>query len=413
MNIEDSNKTIFVEYDSKVSVSYNHKVLVVVDGLFYNGKDLRRKHSIALHSSDAEMISTLVENGNLALEDIEGKFALLIVKRQTQEVLCAVDRFGEKKLCYTVNDNRAIVSTNAKDIARIRNDYSMDDFAIGMYFAHNYICAPYTIFRKVYKIEPGSMVKFEGTKYETYKYWNVISLIQQYKNTNLTISFEDAKEDFKRILNRTIAKREQSFDCCRMALLLSGGIDSSVLCSLLRNHNGIKAYSARLKDEKNNKLDESDSANTIAKKFGVPIDVISIDPDAIKQDLLKIQVSTDEPMANKSYSVVAWLIERAKKDGYNCVITGDGGDELFLGYPHYQRMIKSQKLSNCFSVLPPVFNSLLRTVAPRKLYDVLVYSKTSPMGQYLTAIRGEMLSALLKKTIQHSGSLLLSKSEIV
>lgn len=394
--VNDKKMSVTIEHNSFCTIHCTSNFIISVDGFFYNDNLIRKKYGFSSNLSNAEVIANLVEHNILDLSFLQGKFSIIIIDRNKASIVCAVDKFAENKLCYCIDSKRVIVATKAKDVAKIRNDYTLDNTAIGMFFAHNYICAPLTIFKGVKKIGPSCMVTINSFNSKISKYWDVISIIQELRKKPQNISIEEAQSELLYILEESIKMRKSSLPTVRPALLLSGGIDSSLLCRILRNEDHIKAYTASFDDSINSGLDESCSAQKIADYYGVTLEVIKVNLDQFKDNMLMMQRSSDEPMANKSYPVADYLIGRAVFDGNNTIYTGDGGDELFMGYPRYQRMNKIQKIYNHFHPIEALFKpSVIKPFMPIKFQDIMNYSKSAPGGQLFTAIKEDVLSRLL------------------
>lgn len=383
--------SIVASLDNTTSVASSQDTIVISSGILY--EDLNESNP---QLSFSERVLNDYDKEKLSLNNYSGKFSIVIIDKTARKVILAIDKFSESKLCYSRRGALLYFSTSAKTIAKLRNDYSLSMEAVGMFFSHNYICAPLTIFEGIKKVSPGTVVSLIENSCEITKYYDVFSIINK-RGKSEKMSFEESVNFVQEALSRSINKRLGMIDNCQPALLLSGGIDSTLLCDFLKK-TGIdfKAFSASVVDAGRNNLDESDAAKIIAKHFQVPHEVIKVDPLELRDSIINDMASTDEPMSNKTYGVASRMIKYAASQRSNCIFSGDGGDELFLGYPWYQRVDKAQKLFGFLGAFRFIFdNKLASYFMPSKLNDLLYVAQKAPKGQLLTVNQVEETNRLL------------------
>lgn len=344
----------------------------VVEGVLYNSADICTELEIPVSSPISFIILSAYRKwGKSIFSYIDGKFSFVLIDYVSGTIISAIDRFGEQKLCYCHFEDEVAFSTSSKLLAEIENKREISNEALGMYFAHNYICAPYTIYKNIFKLAPGEYTLLESElQVSVYKYWRVQDFFKQPVRTKS--SLEEVQKEIIDVLKNNIWKRWNAGEFGTAALFLSGGIDSAVLCGVISEMKDIPliAYTASFKNVGKG-YDESDAARLVAETYGVRHEVIEIDPNMLCDDVCSVLRTTDEPMANRTYSVASLLMKVASEK-CGCIFTGDGGDEIFLGYPQYQRLCKAQ---NIYRVCSPfrkiLLSSILRKFLPGKLVTIL------------------------------------------
>ena len=312
---------------------YNDDISIVFNGEVYNYLELKKQYlgDVTLRTeSDTEVICAMYEKLGLnSVKLFNGMFAYVIYDRKKNILVGARDRLGKKPFYYWHSDKGFEFASQPK-VIKYANDLHVDVLARQFYLLQGIIPDPYSPFEEVKKLRAGECFTYslDANQLDVQTYWDV--------DTNscgfdVPKSYEEAKSTIKELL----------FDAVRLRLnanvpvgtFLSGGIDSSLVCAIVSQFDkGLCAYTAGFE---NQQFDESHFAVDVARSLGVPIKVCPCTGD----DLLKVfndYISYfDEPFADDSLIPSSLVAEKARQD-VTVILGGDGGDELFYGYPKYE-----------------------------------------------------------------------------
>ena len=312
---------------------YNDDISIVFNGEVYNYLELKKQYlgDVTLRTeSDTEVICAMYEKLGLnSVKLFNGMFAYVIYDRKKNVLVGARDRLGKKPFYYWHSDKGFEFASQPK-VIKYANDLHVDVLARQFYLLQGIIPDPYSPFEEVKKLRAGECFTYslDTNQLDVQTYWDV--------DTNscgfdVPKSYEEAKSTVKELL----------FDAVRLRLnanvpvgtFLSGGIDSSLVCAIVSQFNkDLCAYTAGFE---NQQFDESHFAVDVARSLGVPIKVCPCTGD----DLLKVfndYISYfDEPFADDSLIPSSLVAEKARQD-VTVILGGDGGDELFYGYPKYE-----------------------------------------------------------------------------
>lgn len=309
--------------------SADGRYVIVFNGEIYNFVELRdllaRKGAIFRTRSDTEVILEGYRCwGSNVVERLQGMFAFAIWDRLRSSVFCARDRLGIKPLCWSLHRGALIVSSTLEPFAALGEFDQLDLIAVRDLMAFDYIPAPHTILDGVQKLEPGSRFEwhFGADNLAIERYWS-----PPLANTASTVPDEFELEE---LLDRAV-KRQMISDV-PIGAFLSGGIDSSLLVALMVRHSGtpVRTFSVAFAE---GDVDESPIAELVARRFGTDHTVLraeEIGPDALLQLLGRL----DEPFCDCAFVPTYALSEMTRRQ-VKVALSGDGGDEVFGGYPKY------------------------------------------------------------------------------
>ena len=359
---------------------YEH-LAIIYNGEVYNFKDIRQDLISEGYSFDSNSDTEVILKsyhfwGIGCVERFRGMFAFAIYDSEQQEIIIFRDRAGVKPLYYSQTDNALIFSSELRPLLNYPDFNKEIDFeAVSSYLQFGYIHAPKTIFKTVQKLLPGYYLKYNIESKILVKecYWNINDF---YEN-------QVAREDIVEELEATII---EAFNLRMIAdvpvgVFLSGGIDSSLVAAIVQKYSKIPINTFTIGFE-DKKYDESNYAKEIAKYLGTNhTELICKKEDALAI-ITKLPKIFDEPFADSSAIPTVLVSELAKKQ-VSVVLSGDGGDELFCGYPSYVLMEKRfkllskipfrktlRKISNIFPV--PIF---IQNKFNGKLYNKVVKFK--------------------------------------
>ncbi len=337
-------------------------VWVIFNGEIYNYRELREDLERAGHSfytkSDTETIVHLYEErGDDLVAGLNGMFAFVIWDRNRKSLLLARDRLGVKPLHYTLAGGSLIFASEIKAILchpAVRRDLDLE--SLSKYLTFEYVPAPHTIFKGVKKVEPGHTIRYDLQEQRLVerKYWDVPLIDDSigYKGE------EEYREELLQRLKESVKRRLVSD--VPIGILLSGGIDSSTVAALAAQaaDTPVRCFSITFDDSS---FDESAYAKKAAAFIGAELHTMRFSNQAMADILPGIQDVLDEPLADGSI-LPTYLLSRFVRDHVKVALGGDGGDELFAGYPLYQAL----KLIRYYNVFPTEIRALLKKLA-RKL----------------------------------------------
>lgn len=311
--------------------SHNDRYVIVFNGEIYNFKEIAQKLNINFKtSSDTEVILEAFSNWSTDfIQELNGMFAIAIYDKQDDTLFLFRDRMGIKPLYYYLNNNEIVFASEIKSFQTIGNklDLEIDNSSISDFLHLGYIPNTKTIYKNVKKLPNGSFGKFTNKELSIKQYWNVD---EQFKNKTIT-NENEAKSLLDNAINQSVKYRLISD--VTVGTFLSGGIDSSLVTAVAsKNHNGkLNTFSIGFKEAKYN---ESEHAKAVAKHLGTNHhEFILSEQDALEQ-LEQIIDGYDQPFADSS-ALPTYLVSKMAKQHATVCLSGDGGDELFMGYGAY------------------------------------------------------------------------------
>lgn len=320
-------------------------IWLVCNGEIYNFMELReylsKKGHIFYTKTDTEVIVHLYEEyGYDCLNKLNGMFAFAIFDQKKKELFIARDRFGIKPLYYSEDSGQLIFASEIKSILQFPDfKRELDLAALDQYLTFEYVPAPRSIFKNIKKLPAAHYLTFKDKNITISKYWDI-----DFSQRQVLVDEAEAKEKLAQLLN-TVIKRHLISDV-PLGIFLSGGIDSSTITALSSklSNNRIKTFSIGFKedsfDESNYALKVSGLYNTehYHHIFGVN-DLLSIIPKAMYY--------LDEPLADASF-FPTYLLSNFARQNVTVALSGEGGDEIFAGYPTYQ----AHKLARFYKYIP-------------------------------------------------------------
>ena len=319
---------------------YEH-LAIIYNGEVYNFNDIRQELILEGYlfdsNSDTEVILKSYHFWGIhCVERFRGMFAFAIYNSEKEEIIIFRDRAGVKPLYYSLTDDAFIFSSELKPLMNYP-DFSKDiDFeAVSSYLQFGYIHAPKTIFKTVQKLLPGHYLKYDivSKKMVTECYWNINDF---YKSQ---VATDNVVDELKSIITEAFNLR--MIADVPVGVFLSGGIDSSLVAAIVQKDSNIPINTFTIGFE-DKRFDESNYAKDIAEYLGTNhTELICKKEDALAI-IMRLPKIFDEPFADISAIPTVLVSELAKKQ-VSVVLSGDGGDELFCGYPSYALMEKRFK----------------------------------------------------------------------
>lgn len=325
---------IDLEQGHQPIINAQGNLAIVYNGEVYNFLELKTElinRGYVFHTrSDTEVVlNAYAEWGAGCLARFNGMFAMAIWDGRKKELFLARDRFGKKPLYYTSSGNCFIFSSELKSLychPAVKMD--IDRMAMAKYFAHDYIPAPRTIIKDVCKLEAGHYLVIKGREVINKRYWDFRFNLDGSKRPNVELT----KKMLIELLRESVRKRLVSD--VPLGVFLSGGIDSSAVVAMmatLMDPRDIKTFAIGFKEKSYN---EADSASFVAKHFKTDHSEKILDSDMMMAALPKVLGIIDEPFADSSI-IPTYLVSSFTRERVTVALGGDGGDELFMGYPSF------------------------------------------------------------------------------
>lgn len=349
---------------------------IIFNGEFFNFREHRNfvlSRGINLVSeSDTEILLHLfILEKEKCLERLNGFFALAIYDKQEEELFLARDRFGVKPLLVYEDENTFMFSSEMKALLKIGINKELDDASLLSYFQLNYIPQPYSVFKKVRKLQPGSYLKFSAKqkiKIEEKLFYQIPCS----ENIINKISYEQAKTRLYELMDASVHRRMISD--VPLGSFLSGGIDLSVISGLAANHTKhLKTFSIGFRDEP--MFDETKYAQLVAKKHNTEHTVFSLTNNDLFEVLHDVLNYIDEPFADSS-ALNVFILSKLTRNHVTVALSGDGADELFGGYNKHRA--EWMMRNNTFST------SSVKLISP--LLKFFTGSRNSKIGNKLRQI---------------------------
>ena len=352
--------------DGTVWVSHNGEV--------YNFPELREEliahgHRFSTRTDTETLVHAYEQWGDDFVQRLRGMFAFALWDEKSRRLLLVRDRLGIKPLYYASLDDRSLVfGSELKAILvhpGVRRE--VEPRALDLFLTLEYIPAPLSIFRGIHKLPAGHLLTYENGRVEVKKYWDLE-----------TASMPDGKpreKSLPEIMDRLYGLLKESVKLrlvsdVPLGAFLSGGIDSSTIVGLMRELGAspLKTFSIGFEESSYNELPY---ARRTAERFSTEHEEFIIEPKAL--DLAeKLIRHLDEPLGDFSI-FPTFLVSQMSRPHVKVILSGDGGDEVFGGYEHYQ----AQKVASCgpvrlaASLVSPFINRLPPTAKKKGAWNKL------------------------------------------
>lgn len=311
--------------------SHCNRYIMVYNGEVYNFKELASRHQLHLKTnSDTEVIlQAFVKLGNVFVNELNGMFAIAIYDTQNNELHLFRDRIGIKPLYLYRNEQTFAFSSEIKALVSLINkdNLSINKNACGEFLHYGYIPGNKTIYNEIEAIPAGNYVKISGQQLLLEPYWSIENNIQ----SETIVNEIEAKDTLDKLLNKSVSERLISD--VPLGTFLSGGVDSSLVTALAaqNSNSSINTFSIGFKEAKHN---ESEYARKVSKHLNTNHHEFILTEDDALHELEKVMDQYDQPFSDSS-ALPTYLVSKMAKKHVSVCLSGDGGDELFMGYGAY------------------------------------------------------------------------------
>lgn len=359
--------------------SHSERYSIVFNGEIYNFEDIRSQLSSVIvwrgHSDTEVMLAAFEEWGvGVSLQKFNGMFSFALWDAQREELILARDRFGEKPLYYTKQNGTFVFASEIVAIeACAPLHLRIDRSAVNEMMRCSYIPAPLSIYKDVYKLEPGYCLKVnKNLDIKKYSYWSLSEEIHRSK-ANALNNPADAVEQLDLAVKKAVQMRMAAD--VPLGAFLSGGIDSSTVVAIMQSLSDkpINTFSIGFDVPGYN---EATFAKEVAGYLGTNHHEEYMSQQQLLDVAPKIAEKYDEPFSDAS-QIPTFLVSQMAKKHVTVCLSGDGGDELFGGYKRY---FATPAMWSKLKYLP-VKNSLAWLIksCPNQLLNVL-FLPLSPLA---------------------------------
>jgi asparagine synthase (glutamine-hydrolysing) len=311
-------------------------IFCVSNGQIYNGAELRheleRKGHVFRTGVDTEVVLHLWEEHGVELvHRLDGMFAFAVWDSRRRSLMLGRDRAGEKPLFYWTDGERLLFASELRALlAHPRVTARLDPAALVRYLVHGYVPAPLSPVEGVHKLPAAHVLLAEEGRVEVSRYWDLADWFQEPGSADTRSAGELAAGLDERL---SAAVRRRSRSDVPFGVLLSGGIDSATMLSYVRDAHGpgVPAFTIGHTDPS---FDESGLAAETARSLGADLRRLVLDERDLEEGLRRIGEGMDEPLGDAS-TIPTHLLARFAREHVKVVLSGEGADELFGGYPTY------------------------------------------------------------------------------
>jgi asparagine synthase (glutamine-hydrolysing) len=313
-------------------------IVIVFNGEIYNYKDLRKElisvgYKFRTESDTEVLINAYKCWGEFCTKKLNGMFSFALLDKRKNHLFLSRDRAGEKPLFYSLYENKFRFSSELKGILKDPSfDASVNRIAVDCYLTIGSVPGDLSIFKHVKKLKSGHSLLLDLNTFSEpliWEYWKLPTLDEQSQSSD-----DELLNELEGLLEDSVRLQLLSADV-PVGILLSGGIDSSLVTAMAsRISKNVKTFTITFPGHK--KFDESKYAEIVANHFGT--DHIKLSGSEVSiQDFKDLSMQFDEPMADSS-SIPTYLVSKLIREHCTVALGGDGGDELFGGYPYYSRL---------------------------------------------------------------------------
>jgi len=369
-------------------LSADGRYLIIFNGEIYNFRALREEleslgHKFRGHSDTEIMLAAFVQwPVQAALQRFNGMFAFALWDRHERNLYLARDRMGEKPMYYGWQGHTFLFGSELKALREhpsFRNEVNRE--ALTLFLRYSYIPAPYSIYTGIHKLPAGTLLKLDCSQAQVAlpqpeAYWSLREAVQTgvaqascLQTGSLRYDVNETIVQFDELLREAVKLRMEAD--VPLGAFLSGGIDSSTIVALMQAQSSrpVKTFTMGFHESGYN---EAEHAKAVAQYLGTEHTELYVTPEETRAVIPRLPMMYDEPFSDSS-QIPTFLVAQLARRHVTVSLSGDGGDELFAGYKHYQA---GQKIWSKIKWLPA---SARQTVA-RAIQSIPAGAWTTSFG---------------------------------
>jgi len=332
-------------------------IWIVCNGEVYNHPELRLELEARGHTfrtrSDVEALLHLYEDlGPDCVTKVNGMFALAIWDSKNQTLFLARDRLGKKPLYYRATSTQLIFGSEIKALlAHPDCPRELDAGNLSKYLAYEYVPSPHCIFKGIHKLPAGHWLTWKNGQVRLHRYWDL-----QFSTDKDNRPEDEIAEELRERLKESVRRRLISD--VPLGVFLSGGIDSSSVVAMMAElmpPSQIKTFAIGFEEQS---FDESGHARRVAQFFGTDHREQILQSRTLLDVLPEVAAFLDEPLADASI-IPTYLLSKFTRQHVTVALGGDGGDEIFAGYPTFQ----AHRMARFYKVPRVIHERMIRPMA--------------------------------------------------
>jgi asparagine synthase (glutamine-hydrolysing) len=365
--------------------SNDNQLVISFNGEIYNYQDVKKKTPQYAYKSNSDTESLLAgyeKWGTDLPKYLNGMFAFALWNKPNESLFIARDHIGIKPLYYAqVGDYLIFASEIRAILASGLVERKLDTSVIGEYLRYQTVHAPKTLIKGISQLLPGHSLTVKNGQIDIQRYWH-------FDGKKEPISIKEDRKTVEKRVRETIAKAvdRQMMSDVPFGAFLSGGIDSSIIVSLMREVTAgdIETFNISFTEKE---YDEAPYARQIAERFKTKHHEIKLSPQHFLDSLPHALDALDHPTSDAVNTYV--VAQATRQQGIKMALSGLGGDELFGGYPIFQQSMQLQKLRFLNAIPQSIrqgMGALVKKATPsvskHKMATVLAQETVSPASAY-------------------------------
>ncbi|HUI82007.1 MAG TPA: asparagine synthase (glutamine-hydrolyzing) [Bryobacteraceae bacterium] len=378
LDLSDAGRQPMVADDGQTGIVFNgciYNFLEIRKELEKQGRRFRSRcdTEVLLQGYEAWGIDDLVRR-------LRGMFAFAVWDNRKRTLTLVRDRLGVKPLAYWAHNGEIAFASTVSALRAASFGGDIDPQAVLEFLEFGYVIDPRAIYEGIAKLPPATILEWKDGHARQRQYWTLPSI-----DESSPITFEEAVEETERLLVEAV--RLRLIADVPIGVLLSGGIDSALVCWALRKLNSnIKAFTISAGGDVS---DESAAAAQTAGRLGIEHEIVRMPDTGFSLD--EMTEAFGEPLSCSSAQAMLWVARPVKQEA-TVLLTGDGGDDVFLGYPFFMNAWNAQRAARSLPKAAAAAWQLTRGLIPRRgpaarARNFLDYA-TGGLGAYIRAHNG-------------------------
>ena len=309
----------------------DRSIAVVFNGEIYNHHALRRELESQgarfVSRSDTEVIVRGYEHwGDAVVARLDGMFALALYDSRKQRSLLARDRAGKKPLFYASLGGRLVFGSEIKALTALGVRADVEKSALPYLLLYGYVPSPLTLYREVKQLPPAHLMVVEEGLSKIERYWSA-----PFTQPTLSIAMPEAAREVRRLVEQAVSSRLEAD--VPLGAFLSGGVDSTIVVGVMSRLLGRKVKTFSIGFAGDARYDETHYARLVARAFDTEHTEFTLQPSSF--DLVEKLVALHDGPFGDSSAIPTSVVSMLTREHVTVALSGDGGDELFCGYPRF------------------------------------------------------------------------------
>ncbi|HHH20473.1 MAG TPA: asparagine synthase (glutamine-hydrolyzing), partial [Nitratifractor sp.] len=310
---------------------------LLFNGEIYNYRELIVSYSLDAYDEAEVLLALFMEVGSSFVERVRGMFAIAIYNVQTKELWLFRDLLGKKPLYYRICGKSFLFASELKSLEALCG-FGLDKRALHQFLGYGATIAPKTLQRDIFKLPPATMLYYCNGETRLASYDEIL-------DSKVTIESESrASKELEQVLKESVAMRIPKE--VEWGVLLSGGLDSSLVAAMAAKQHTKPINTFSIGYEGFEKYDERPFAKELSEHIGSNHYAFNFSKEDFFATLDELLEFIDDPIGDPAQIPLYFLIKKAKEQGVKVLLSGDGSDELFLGYRTYKEYLMMESVKS-------------------------------------------------------------------